>query len=65
MVFCRFAEAHNCTELAEEALAHAQSNWNKVVSGEELLELPLPQLTTLISSELLSVDSEAEVCTDH
>ncbi|XP_048479515.1 actin-binding protein IPP isoform X3 [Plutella xylostella] len=57
----RFAEAHNCTELAEEALAHAQSNWNKVVSGEELLELPLPQLTTLISSELLSVDSEAEV----
>ncbi|XP_053625830.1 actin-binding protein IPP-like [Plodia interpunctella] len=57
----RFADAHNCTELAEEALAHAQANWNIVANGDELLELPLPQLITLLSSEQLKVDSEAQV----
>ncbi|KAJ2952769.1 hypothetical protein O0L34_g7129 [Tuta absoluta] len=57
----RFAEAHNCTELAEEALDHAQANWNIVASGDELLELPLPQLITLLSSEQLKVDSESQV----
>ncbi|XP_041976815.1 actin-binding protein IPP-like [Aricia agestis] len=57
----RFAEAHNCTELAEEALAHAQANWNVVANGDELLDLPLQQLITLISSEQLKVDNEAQV----
>ncbi|XP_060810919.1 actin-binding protein IPP [Amyelois transitella] len=57
----RFADAHNCTELAEEALAHAQANWNIVANGDELLELPLPQLITLLSSEQLKVDGEAQV----
>ncbi|XP_026757819.1 actin-binding protein IPP [Galleria mellonella] len=57
----RFAEAHNCRELAEEALGHAQANWNIVANGDELLELPLPQLITLLSSEQLKVDSEAQV----
>ncbi|XP_034840229.1 actin-binding protein IPP [Maniola hyperantus] len=57
----RFAENHNCTELAEEALAHAQAHWNVVANGEELLELPLQQLLTLLSSEQLKVDNEAQV----
>ncbi|KAG6457394.1 hypothetical protein O3G_MSEX010297 [Manduca sexta] len=57
----RFAEAHNCTELANEALEHVQANWNVVANGDELLELPLPQLVTLLSSEQLRVDSEAQV----
>ncbi|XP_026495082.1 actin-binding protein IPP-like [Vanessa tameamea] len=57
----RFAETHNCTELAEEALTHAQANWNLVANGDELLELPLQQLITLLSSEQLKVDNEAQV----
>ncbi|XP_061712263.1 actin-binding protein IPP [Cydia pomonella] len=57
----RFAEAHNCIELADEALEHAQANWNVVASGDELLDLPLPQLVTLLSSEQLKVESEAQV----
>ncbi|KAL4705149.1 hypothetical protein ACJJTC_018720 [Scirpophaga incertulas] len=57
----RFADAHNCTELAEEALEHAQANWNIVARGDELLDLPLPQLITLLSSEQLKVDNEAQV----
>lgn len=61
MCYCRFAEAHNCTELAEEALGHAQANWNVVANGDELLELPLAQLITLLSSEHLKVDSESQV----
>ncbi|CAK1552064.1 unnamed protein product [Leptosia nina] len=57
----RFAETHNCKELAEEALTHAQAHWNMVANGDELLELPLQQLVTLLSSEQLKVDSEAQV----
>ncbi|CAH1646093.1 unnamed protein product [Spodoptera littoralis] len=57
----RFAEAHNCIELVKEALEHVQANWNIVSNGDELLELPLPQLITLLSSEQLKVDSEAQV----
>ncbi|XP_063359433.1 actin-binding protein IPP [Cydia amplana] len=57
----RFAEAHNCMELAQEALEHAQANWNVVASGDELLDLPLSQLVTLLSSEQLKVESEAQV----
>ncbi|KAJ0180508.1 hypothetical protein K1T71_003912 [Dendrolimus kikuchii] len=57
----RFAEAHNCIELAKEALDHAQANWNVVANGDELLELPLNQLVTLLSSEQLKVESEAQV----
>ena len=57
----RFAETHNSTELADEALAHAQANWNLVANGDELLELPLQQLITLLSSEQLKVDNEAQV----
>lgn len=57
----RFAEAHNCIELVKEALEHVQANWNIVCNGDELLELPLPQLITLLSSEQLKVDSEAQV----
>lgn len=47
--------------LAEEALAHAQVHWNIVTKGEEFLELPLQQLVTLLSSEELKVDNEAQV----
>lgn len=54
---------HNCTELAEAALAHAQANWNVVANGDEFLELPLQQLVTLLSSEQLKVDTEAQVGT--
>ncbi|GBP30667.1 Actin-binding protein IPP [Eumeta japonica] len=57
----RFAEAHNCAELAHVALDHAQTHWNIVATGDELLDLPLPQLIKLLSSEQLTVDNEAEV----
>lgn len=60
-IFYRFCEAHNCIQLANEALEHVQANWNVVATGEELLELPLQQLVTLLSSEQLKVDSEAQV----
>lgn len=48
--------------MVKEALEHVQANWNTVSNGDELLELPLPQLITLLSSEQLKVDSEAQVC---
>lgn len=48
--------------MVKEALEHVQANWNIVSNGDELLELPLPQLITLLSSEQLKVDSEAQVC---
>ncbi|CAK1581947.1 unnamed protein product [Parnassius mnemosyne] len=57
----RFAETHNCMDLAGDALAHAQANWNIVANDEEFLELPLQQLVTLLSSEELKVDNEAQV----
>ncbi|XP_050664363.1 actin-binding protein IPP-like isoform X2 [Leptidea sinapis] len=57
----RFAETHNCMELAEEALAHAQAHWDLVANGDELVELPLQQLVKLLSSEQLKVDNEAQV----
>lgn len=47
--------------MVKEALEHVQANWNIVSNGDELLELPLPQLITLLSSEQLKVDSEAQV----
>lgn len=61
----RFAEAHNCTELSKEALEHAQANWKLVANGDELLELPLTQLVTLLSSEQLKVDTESQVYIIH
>ncbi|VVD05219.1 unnamed protein product [Leptidea sinapis] len=39
-----YTETHNCMELAEEALAHAQAHWDLVANGDELVELPLQQL---------------------
>lgn len=48
-------------DLAEDALTHAQANWNIVANGEEFLELPLQQLVTLLSSEELKVENEAQV----
>lgn len=57
----RFAEDHNCTELAKDALEHAQAHWSAVAEGEELLELPLQLLIKLLSSEQLRVESESQV----
>lgn len=59
--YSRFAEAHNCTELANEALEHVQTHWNVVALGDELLDLPLAQLNVFLSSEQLKVDSEEQV----
>ncbi|XP_028041645.1 actin-binding protein IPP-like isoform X2 [Bombyx mandarina] len=57
----RFAEAHNCTDLAHEALEHALGNWKHIAHGDELLDLPFQHLITILSSEQLTVDSEAQV----
>lgn len=57
----RFAEAHNCRELAQEALEHVEAHWDVVANGDELLDLPLSQLITFLSSEQLRVDSESQV----
>ncbi|GBP72338.1 Actin-binding protein IPP [Eumeta japonica] len=57
----RFAEAHNCIELANAALDYAQAHWVDVAKGEELLETPSSLFIRLLSSDKLGIESETEV----
>ncbi|KAL9706748.1 hypothetical protein quinque_010266 [Culex quinquefasciatus] len=58
----RFAEAHNCRQLAETAATYVYTNFPKVALDEdELLEIPHTLLMKVISSESLRVDTEYQV----
>lgn len=59
----RFADAHNCKELSECALSHINSHFPEVANHEEILEVSQQELSRLISSELIRVDSEFQVFT--
>ncbi|XP_050089118.1 actin-binding protein IPP [Anopheles aquasalis] len=57
----RFAEAHNCRQLAEVASNFVYSNFPKVALEDELLDVPYALLVKVIASEALRVDSEHQV----
>jgi actin-binding protein IPP len=57
----RFAEAHNCKELAESATGFINAHFPEVSEHDEILEISQQMLTRLISSELIRVDSEFQV----
>lgn len=57
----RFAEAHNCKELAESANGFINSHFPEVAEHDEILEVSQQMLSRLISSELIRVDSEFQV----
>jgi actin-binding protein IPP len=57
----RFAEAHNCKELAESAIGFINCHFPEVSEHEEILEVSQQMMTRLISSELIRVDSEFQV----
>lgn len=57
----RFAEAHNCRELAESSISYINSHFPKVAEQDEILEVSQQMLMRLISSELIRVDSEYQV----
>ncbi|XP_055547071.1 actin-binding protein IPP [Wyeomyia smithii] len=57
----RFAEAHNCRQLAEAAATYVYTNFPKVALEDELLDIPHMMLMKVISSESLRVDSEFQV----
>lgn len=59
----RFAEAHNCKELAESANGFINSHFPEVAEHDEILEVSQQMLSRLISSELIRVDSEFQVFT--
>ncbi|GBP61442.1 Actin-binding protein IPP [Eumeta japonica] len=56
-----FADAHNCMEVAEEALSYAQTHWKAVALGDEFLTIPLTLLIKLISSDQLKIDEENQI----
>ncbi|CAD7085877.1 unnamed protein product [Hermetia illucens] len=57
----RFAEAHNCKELAESAFNFINSHFPLVALEDEFLDTPQTLLSRLLRSEYLRVDSESQV----
>lgn len=57
----RFAEAHNCKELAESANGFINAHFPEVAEHDEILDVSQQMLTRLISSEMIRVDSEYQV----
>jgi ribosomal protein S17E len=57
----RFAEAHNCAELAESAGSFINSHFPEVSEQDEILEISSQMFSRLISSEMIRVDSEYQV----
>jgi actin-binding protein IPP len=57
----RFAEAHNCAELAESASSFINSHFPEVAEQDEILEISSQMFSRLISSEMIRVDSEFQV----
>nr|CAD7402247.1 unnamed protein product [Timema cristinae] len=57
----RFADGHNCEELASVAIEFIQSHFPQICNEEEFFELPKDLLTKFLSSEHLRVDTEFQV----
>nr|CAD7204631.1 unnamed protein product [Timema douglasi] len=57
----RFADGHNCEELASVAMDFIQSHFPQICNEEEFFELPKDLLTKFLSSEHLRVDTEFQV----
>ncbi|KAK3929229.1 Actin-binding protein IPP [Frankliniella fusca] len=57
----RFAEGHNCLELATSAVDYINSHFPEVSIEDEFYELPKEQLTRFLASEDLVVDTEFQV----
>ncbi|KAJ9589788.1 hypothetical protein L9F63_027953, partial [Diploptera punctata] len=57
----RFAEGHNCEELANSAVEFIQLHFPQICNEEEFFELPKDLLTKFLSSEHLRVDTEFQV----
>ncbi|XP_075220268.1 actin-binding protein IPP [Lycorma delicatula] len=57
----RFAEGHNCEELAKAAFSFILSNLPRICREEEFYELPKENLCAILASEFLQVDSELQV----
>lgn len=60
-MYLRFAEGHNCEDLAKAALDYIQKNFPRICLEEEFYDLPKDQLIYFLSSEHLRVDSEFQV----
>lgn len=58
----RFADGHNCLELASAAIDYINSQFPRVCTEDEFYELPKDQLTRFLASEDLVVDTEFQVC---
>lgn len=57
----RFAEGHNCLELAATSVDYINSHFPQVSVEDEFYELPKDQLTRFLASEDLVVDTEFQV----
>ncbi|KAK7794828.1 hypothetical protein R5R35_009395 [Gryllus longicercus] len=57
----RFAEGHNCEELANVAIDFIQCQFPDISNEEEFYDLPKDQLIMFLSSEHLRVDTEFQV----
>ncbi|GBP61439.1 Kelch-like protein 3 [Eumeta japonica] len=57
----RFAEVHDCMEVAEEAFSYAQTHWKAVSLGDEFLTIPVTLLMKLLSSDKLKIDGENQI----
>ncbi|XP_017162526.1 kelch-like protein 3 [Poecilia reticulata] len=57
-----FADLHTCTQLLSQAHAYAEQHFSEVVQSEEFLGLSLQQVSSLISSDRLTVSTEEKVC---
>ncbi|XP_037033869.1 actin-binding protein IPP [Bradysia coprophila] len=57
----RFAEAHHCEELTQNAQSYVFTNFPQVAQEDEILDTPQTLLSRILTSELLRVDSETQV----
>jgi kelch-like protein 1/4/5 len=56
-----FAQAHGCTSLGDRAMEYVHDKFSEVVEGEEFVQLNLENLTALLSSDFIQVESEEHV----
>lgn len=59
--FFRFAEGHNCKELAKSATDYIHAHFPQICTEDEIYDLPKEQLTRFLTSENLRVDTEFQV----
>lgn len=57
----RFAEDHNCTELAKIGTSFIENHFPVIVGEEEFCDIPKNPLIKFLDSELIKVDSEYQV----